>query len=258
MFLVIAAMVVTSVNAGGKERPRGLFKQGDGSGLKSKAPFGLRVYSLFPKKRPVHDSGASQDTDPTSKESSNGSDDDAAKKESACKRLASELLYLQQRIFEHFDEFHIQLSISNNLKDNKETLKTEEIGNRFASYNLVNAKLETIKKRFVVSDEYYRETYGELVQNDCSTEFPRLIPPKEMMELSVTLNEHMELPEPIQLTVTAQRPIIMPRPHRFMLHSPRLTNDWSRSASPFKTPPRSQVYTFSTPGSSAATQQSES
>ncbi|KAH6589685.1 hypothetical protein BASA50_009864 [Batrachochytrium salamandrivorans] len=33
---------------------------------------------------------------------------------------------------------------------------------------------------------------------------------------------------------------------------------WSRSASPFKTPPRSQVYTFSTPGSSAATQQSES
>ncbi|KAH6602787.1 hypothetical protein BASA61_000760 [Batrachochytrium salamandrivorans] len=26
---------------------------------------------------------------------------------------------------------------------------------------------------------------------------------------------------------------------------------WSRSASPFKTPPRSQVYTFSTPGSSA-------
>ncbi|KAH6595131.1 hypothetical protein BASA50_006117 [Batrachochytrium salamandrivorans] len=182
--LVIAAMVVTSVNAGGKERPRGLFKQGDGSGLKSKAPFGLRVYPLFPKKRPVHDSGASQDTDPTSKESSNGSDDDAAKKNQPA-----------------------SLSISNNLKDNKETLKTEEIGNRFASYNLVNAKLETIKKRFVVSDEYYRETYGELVQNDCSTEFPRLIPPKEMMELSVTLNEHMELPEPI-----------------FMLHSPRPTN----------------------------------
>ncbi|KAH6584747.1 hypothetical protein BASA60_000842 [Batrachochytrium salamandrivorans] len=78
--LVIAAMVVTSVNAGGKERPRGWFKQGDGSGLKSKAPFGLRVYPLFPQERPVHDSGASQDTDPTSKESSNGSDDDAAKK----------------------------------------------------------------------------------------------------------------------------------------------------------------------------------
>ncbi|KAH9266205.1 hypothetical protein BASA84_001249 [Batrachochytrium salamandrivorans] len=39
---------------------------------------------------------------------------------------------------------------------------------------------------------------------------------------------------------------------------PRPTNNWSKSASPFKTPPRSQVYTFSTPGSSAATQQSES
>ncbi|KAH9271937.1 hypothetical protein BASA83_005775 [Batrachochytrium salamandrivorans] len=34
----------------------------------------------------------------------------------------------------------------------------------------------------------------------------------------------------------------------FMLHSLRPTNNWSRSASPFKTPPRSQVYTFSTPG----------
>ncbi|KAH6563053.1 hypothetical protein BASA60_010861, partial [Batrachochytrium salamandrivorans] len=32
----------------------------------------------------------------------------------------------------------------------------------------------------------------------------------------------------------------MPRPHRFMLHSPHPTNNWSRSASPFKTPPRSQ------------------
>ncbi|KAH6597454.1 hypothetical protein BASA50_004371 [Batrachochytrium salamandrivorans] len=50
---------------------------------------------------------------------------------------------------------------------------------------------------------------------------------------------------------TAQYPIIMPRPHRCMLHSPCPTNNWSRSASPFKTPPRSQVYTFSTPGSSA-------
>ncbi|KAH6561490.1 hypothetical protein BASA62_009793 [Batrachochytrium salamandrivorans] len=29
----------------------------------------------------------------------------------------------------------------------------------------------------------------------------------------------------------------------------RLTNNWSRSASPFKTPPRSQVYTFPTPES---------
>ncbi|KAH9276768.1 hypothetical protein BASA83_000903 [Batrachochytrium salamandrivorans] len=33
---------------------------------------------------------------------------------------------------------------------------------------------------------------------------------------------------------------------------------WSRSASPFKTPPRSQVYTFSTPEIECATQQSES
>ncbi|KAH6593803.1 hypothetical protein BASA61_004196 [Batrachochytrium salamandrivorans] len=33
---------------------------------------------------------------------------------------------------------------------------------------------------------------------------------------------------------------------------------WSRSASSFKTPPWSQVYIFSTPGSSAATLQSES
>ncbi|KAH6565976.1 hypothetical protein BASA60_009624 [Batrachochytrium salamandrivorans] len=29
------------------------------------------------------------------------------------------------------------------------------------------------------------------------------------------------LPAGSQLTVAAQRPIIMPRPHRFMLHSPR-------------------------------------
>ncbi|KAH6588388.1 hypothetical protein BASA50_010754 [Batrachochytrium salamandrivorans] len=37
----------------------------------------------------------------------------------------------------------------------------------------------------------------------------------------------------------------MPRPHRFMLHSP-VQQRCSRSASPFKTPSRSQVYTFST------------
>ncbi|KAH6588566.1 hypothetical protein BASA50_010694 [Batrachochytrium salamandrivorans] len=58
------------------------------------------------------------------------------------------------------------------------------------------------------------------------------------------------LPAGSQLTRAVIRPITMPRSHRFMLHSLRPTN-WSRSASPFKTPPRSQVYTFSTPGSSA-------
>ncbi|KAH6569541.1 hypothetical protein BASA60_008175 [Batrachochytrium salamandrivorans] len=41
--------------------------------------------------------------------------------------------------------------------------------------------------------------------------------------------------------------IIMHRPHRFMLHSPRPNNAGPLSASPFKTPPRSQVYTFSNP-----------
>ncbi|KAH6564863.1 hypothetical protein BASA62_007664 [Batrachochytrium salamandrivorans] len=101
--LVIAAMVVTSVNAGGKERPRGWFKQGDGSGLKSKSTIWIK-------------SGASQDTDPTSKESSNGSDDDAAKKNQPASVLLPNYSIYSKEYLSSFDEFHIQLSISNNLK----------------------------------------------------------------------------------------------------------------------------------------------
>ncbi|KAH6572449.1 hypothetical protein BASA60_002886 [Batrachochytrium salamandrivorans] len=66
------------------------------------------------------------------------------------------------------------------------------------------------------------------------------------------------LPAKSQTTVAAQHPFLMPRSHRFMLHSPVQPTTGPDLLRHFKTPPRSQVYTFSTPGSSAATQQSES
>ncbi|KAH6589618.1 hypothetical protein BASA50_009930 [Batrachochytrium salamandrivorans] len=54
---------------------------------------------------------------------------------------------------------------------------------------------------------------------------------------------------------SANRAVKLPDYHASSpyIHAPqsRPTNNWSRSASPFKTPPRSQVYTFSTPRSSA-------
>ncbi|KAH6564497.1 hypothetical protein BASA62_007871 [Batrachochytrium salamandrivorans] len=59
------------------------------------------------------------------------------------------------------------------------------------------------------------------------------------------------LPAGSQLTMLSNNPIIMSRPHRFMLYSPHPTNTGPDLLRPFKTPPRSQVYTFSTPGSSA-------
>ncbi|KAH6578573.1 hypothetical protein BASA60_003573 [Batrachochytrium salamandrivorans] len=44
--LVAAAMVITSVNAGGDEGFGGLLKKDDGGGPKSEAPFGLKVHPL--------------------------------------------------------------------------------------------------------------------------------------------------------------------------------------------------------------------
>ncbi|KAH9256812.1 hypothetical protein BASA81_004915 [Batrachochytrium salamandrivorans] len=44
--LVAAAMVITSVNAGGDEGLGGLLKKDDGGGPKSEAPFGLKVHPL--------------------------------------------------------------------------------------------------------------------------------------------------------------------------------------------------------------------
>ncbi|KAH6576666.1 hypothetical protein BASA61_003464 [Batrachochytrium salamandrivorans] len=64
--LVTAAMVITSVNAAGKEGLRGCFRGICGSG--SEAPFGLRVYPLFPKKRPAHDSDTPQVPGPIEKD----------------------------------------------------------------------------------------------------------------------------------------------------------------------------------------------
>ncbi|KAH9272956.1 hypothetical protein BASA83_004849 [Batrachochytrium salamandrivorans] len=59
------------------------------------------------------------------------------------------------------------------------------------------------------------------------------------------------LPAGSQLTVLPSARIIMPRPHRFMLHSPVQPTTGPDLLHHLRLPPRSQVYTFSTPGSSA-------
>ncbi|KAH6574649.1 hypothetical protein BASA60_005265 [Batrachochytrium salamandrivorans] len=180
--LVVAAMVVTSANA----TVFGSFMDwfwGNGDGLESVSS----PASTEPE------SGASQDPGPTKEGLGDDSGSDAAKKSRICKCLASELLFSQKRMFGDYSDFRIQVSILNKLRDNKENLKTGAMEDRFASYSLVNAKLEAIKKSFTVSDEDYRETYRDFKTIHCSSKFLHLIPPEEMMEISVALKEQMEL-----------------------------------------------------------------
>ncbi|KAH6587742.1 hypothetical protein BASA50_011133 [Batrachochytrium salamandrivorans] len=74
--LIVAAMVITSVNAGGDDTPPSGAENSGGSRPKSGAPFGLRVIPLFqlpPRGSSGNGPNASQESETTKQEPTGGS-----------------------------------------------------------------------------------------------------------------------------------------------------------------------------------------
>ncbi|KAH6594537.1 hypothetical protein BASA50_006487 [Batrachochytrium salamandrivorans] len=154
--LVAAAMVITSVNAGGDEGFGGLLKKDDGGGPKSEAPFGLKVHPLslvLPKNK----LGQLPRFKPR-------------KKDPVCDSIVEELS-LSWSKFSHLDYgFWKQMHDLNPeamqkwLKENPEAIP----------------RLQEIKEESIGLEEGHREIWARLMYNRCSTKFLTRVSPAGM------------------------------------------------------------------------------
>ncbi|KAH9263548.1 hypothetical protein BASA83_013070 [Batrachochytrium salamandrivorans] len=148
--LVVAAMVITSVNAGWHRRPR-VFLGGDDNSLGS----------VFSQDLAETGSSMSQDTDPTNKESSNDSDMNGIGKNLICDFPDLHNQGLQASLVEHADEFRGHLALLHISTREGGDLKEEQRGKAILHrLDGVNGRLEAIKSEFAKLEEEYSKFWA--------------------------------------------------------------------------------------------------
>ncbi|KAH6597730.1 hypothetical protein BASA50_004335 [Batrachochytrium salamandrivorans] len=181
--LVAASMVITSVSAAGKEGLRGCFRGICGSG--SEAPFGLRVHPLFPKKRPAHDSNASQGFDPT--KNKNG-----IVETPECVALSLILSDYQRSIItlsgkhlkSQFTILELQTKIDNS--------KPEKANKYRASQSLTKTTMEEIKGKAIILRKGYAEFWKDFSDEKCTDKSKQLSSPDKIGEIRIFIGDPME------------------------------------------------------------------
>ncbi|KAH9256866.1 hypothetical protein BASA82_001129 [Batrachochytrium salamandrivorans] len=215
--LVVAAMVITSVNASWRRRFGSLFKQGDDSRPKSKAPFGLKMNPFFLQKRPVHGSGPgpSQDSlDDSSDESQYSEPTD--EKDTICGDIKAKLSGLQDSI-DNLDidfkkcmpEFYKLMTWGLDKEfvytDSKGivTMSTDEkIKAKALRVRLMQEwinlnpgsipELKEIKAKYTGSEEDYRRVWKEFDESKCVTEEFEHWDPKHILDSGYSPRWHYE------------------------------------------------------------------
>ncbi|KAH6585526.1 hypothetical protein BASA50_001135 [Batrachochytrium salamandrivorans] len=182
--LVVAAMVITSVNAGWRRRFKDLF---GGNGGKPR--------SVFPQDLSMNEWSMSQDTEPTKKESADDSNMNGIGKNLICDFLISIAEDLHRNIFGNVDEYRSHLSVLYTLQGKAENLKEEEKEDHSASFEHVNGRLQAIKGEFTSLKDRYLEMLKQLVRNECMTESVHLTSPEDMERIDIFLDELLNLRE---------------------------------------------------------------
>ncbi|KAH6582626.1 hypothetical protein BASA60_001871 [Batrachochytrium salamandrivorans] len=123
--LIVAAMVITSVNAGGDDTPPSGAENSGGSRPKSGAPFGLRVIPLFqlpPRGSSGNGPNTPQESETAKQEPTGGSDVKNIPKDLIWKRLKQELIDLKKR----YRKVWIELEIEDCSIESRPYLKSPE------------------------------------------------------------------------------------------------------------------------------------
>ncbi|KAH9268495.1 hypothetical protein BASA83_009338 [Batrachochytrium salamandrivorans] len=183
--LVAAAMVITSVNAGGDEGFGGLLKKDDGGGPKSEAPFGLKVHPLslvLPKNK----LGQLPRFKPR-------------KKDPVCDSIVEELS-LSWSKFSHLDYgfwkqvpyFYGLMTGNGNKWEGKKMDEDGDGGDKMHDLNPeamqkwlkenpeAIPRLQEIKEESIGLEEGHREIWARLMYNRCSTKFLTRVSPAGM------------------------------------------------------------------------------
>ncbi|KAH6564268.1 hypothetical protein BASA62_008007 [Batrachochytrium salamandrivorans] len=229
--LVVAAMVIASVNAGGRKKGAGGHRHNDDSMPRSGAPFGLKVYPLFPQKRPVHDSDTPQDLDHTN----NKGDHDLAKHEvyedPDCKILSRTLLDLQASIVDLSGEYHDNRSTIFELQIKMKNSEDEENGEQRASYSLAHAAMQKIKLKAITLKGEYKGLWKDLLDAGCLVDFNYSLSPEEIGRLGVFLDEWIEPSDLVSLVeIIARQAFIAAATHTNpdSVQCNTLRDEWSR------------------------------
>ncbi|KAH9271406.1 hypothetical protein BASA83_006498 [Batrachochytrium salamandrivorans] len=182
--LVVAAMVITSVNAGWRRKPR-VFVGGDDS----------KPGSVFSQDLTETGPSMSQDIEPTKKESADDSNMNGIGKNLICDFLISKAEGLHRNIFGNVDEYRSHLSVLYILQEKAENLKEEEKEDHSASFERVNGGLQAIKEEFTSLKDRYLQILKQLVRNECMTESVHLTSPEDMERIDIFLDELLNLRE---------------------------------------------------------------
>ncbi|KAH6584185.1 hypothetical protein BASA60_001068, partial [Batrachochytrium salamandrivorans] len=168
--LVVAAMVIASVNAGGRKKGAGGHRHNDDS---------------MPR---IH----SQDLDHTN----NKGDHDLAKHEvyedPDCKILSRTLLDLQASIVDLSGEYHDNRSTIFELQIKMKNSEDEENSEQRASYSLAHAAMQKIKLKAITLKGEYKGLWKDLLDAGCLVDFNYSLSPEEIGRLGVFLDEWIE------------------------------------------------------------------
>ncbi|KAH6564667.1 hypothetical protein BASA50_008679 [Batrachochytrium salamandrivorans] len=201
--LVVAAMVITSVNANWLDTFMGwlgINSSSQGSVLPSDSPE-HGPGSVLPSDSPEHGPGSvlpsnsqdstlndTQDLDPYNQDPADGSDD--GDEESTCGSIIADLTGLQVIMLELDEDFRAWLPTLYNLKKKAvDGLKDEEMDDYHVWRRKVEAMLEDIKVEFINLNAKYSEGWATLIAKGCLDDHVHLMSPEGMMQISMFFDE---------------------------------------------------------------------
>ncbi|KAH6589853.1 hypothetical protein BASA61_005459 [Batrachochytrium salamandrivorans] len=180
--LVVAAMVITSVNAGLFGKATNPFKKSGGGSMSE------QLYDPL-----ENDEDIFQESEPTKNGQYDDSDD--AEKTQDCNRMFTIAEKIQDNIFDLADDFRINLPIPDAPNSGANDLKPEAREGHAEFYSQIKDEQKAIKEKATFLKEKYEENWEKIVKTECPTESVRLLSPEEMMEIGIYLDKQMMTPQ---------------------------------------------------------------
>ncbi|KAH6582623.1 hypothetical protein BASA60_001868 [Batrachochytrium salamandrivorans] len=188
--LIVAAMVITSVNAGGDDTPPSGAENSGGSRPKSGAPFGLRVIPLFqlpPRGSSGNGPNTPQESETAKQEPTGGSDVKNIPKDLICKAILDELDRIREKAIGTKCLLWNKMNKARKDWGGIYKLSHPELHGRLTKYHEKGPELgKRLKQELIDLKKRYRKVWIELEIEDCSIESrPYLKSPEDMLERGI-------------------------------------------------------------------------
>ncbi|KAH6567668.1 hypothetical protein BASA60_008941 [Batrachochytrium salamandrivorans] len=122
-------------------------------------------------------------------------DSDDAEKTQDCNRMLFIAEGIHEDITKQASKFQGNLLFFHALKDMGNNLEPEEMEGHAEFYSQIKDEQKTIKETISDLKRKYEEVWGKIVKTECPTESTRLLSPKEMMEIGISLDKQMMTPQ---------------------------------------------------------------